>query len=804
ASKGTTRVYGYALASTSASANIGNITAKTLTLGAGSIQDKIYDGTATATLGTVTLEGVVDGDNVLFGGASNLLFADRNAGTGKQVNIGTIGLGGTDSTNYTVDRVAYADIAQRALTMNVAVDDKVYDGDTAATLAGSSLGNLVLGDDISAVTSATFTDKNAGDHKDVVVTAALGGNDASNYVLDAATGNPRASTASITPKTVDAGTLSVANKVYDGSRNATASTSGIIGTVGGDDLSLVLSGQYDNKDVGTDKQVALALGLAGGDAGNYQLASTAATSTGSITRRTIDAGTLSVAGKVYDGNRNATIGTSGLVGAVAGDDLALDLTGQYDDKNAGRGKQVAVSLGLRGGDAGNYLLAGTTVTASGDIAQRTIEAGTLSVAGKVYDGSRDATVHSTGLVGTVDGDDLSLLLTGQYDDKNAGIGKRVDVSLGLGGGDAGNYRFASTSAQARGNVAARELVAGPVTVVDKPFDGNRDAVLVLPALQGLVHGDDVALRGQGQFDTSANAANKTVQIALSLRGADARNYTLANAQQQAVGDIAALPGRNAIDSVTQPSLGSNGTQSGATDIGAGTSPGAIAAASGALGGRTASARPQLGGSWSNPSSVQGTAGAAQGAGTSTGAGAGSGAGAGAGNGAAAGAANRGVAGAQAGNANRDGGSIGMTDFAMEQVLRNGDGVSIAVGSEPLAKPRISVLPLFTEEGQELGRFRVNDLGDSLALHPVSGTNTTAPELKQRVLVRAATRVQIDENHDASLRMELLEDGTLHIVASPNAAQLGHDDLVAYSLSAFKQQAGVTPEQVSALVLGFAD
>jgi len=55
-----------------------------------------------------------------------------------------------------------------------------------------------------------------------------------------------------------------------------------------------------------------------------------------------------------------------------------------------------------------------------------------------------------------------------------------------------------------------------------------------------------------------------------------------------------------------------------------------------------------------------------------------------------------------------------------------------------------------------------------------------------------------------LRMELLEDGTLHIVASTNAADLGREALAAYGLSALKQQAGVSPQQVRALVLSFAD
>jgi hypothetical protein len=524
------------------------------------------------------------------------------------------------------------------------------------------------------------------------------------------------------------------------------------------------------------------------------LSYTTAASTGSISRKTIDAGTLSVAGKVYDGNRDATVNSTGLVGVVTGDDLSLVLGGQYDNKNAGTGKQVDVSLGLSGGDASNYQLSYTTAASTGSISRKTIDAGTLSVAGKVYDGNRDATVNSTGLVGVVTGDDLSLDLAGQYDNKNAGTGKQVDVSLGLDGGDAGNYQLANTHAQARGDVGAKELVVGPVGVMDKRFDGDRDAELVLPALRGVIAGDDVALQGEGQFDTAGTAANKTVQITLSLDGADAGNYVLVDARQQASAGISDLPGRNAVDAVVQPPMGGNGTQPGTSDIGAGTSPGAVVAARGAMGDLTGAARPELGGSWSDPSADTADTAGTAGSGGPTGSAA---AGQSAENGAGA------VTDGDARTASRDGAGAGSADFATEQMLRNGGSVSIATGGETLAQPQESEMQVFTPQGQSLGRFRVDDLGDSLALHPVSGGNAAAPTLEQKVRVRAMTRVKLDADDTASLRMELLEDGTLHITASANAAALGPEALVAYGLTALKRQAGISPSQVRAVVLGFA-
>jgi hypothetical protein len=382
-----------------------------------------------------------------------------------------------------------------------------------------------------------------------------------------------------------------------------------------------------------------------------------------------------------------------------------------------------------------------------------------------------------------------LVLGGQYDNKNAGIGKRVDVSLGLDGGDAGNYRLIETSAQARGDVTAKELVVGPVGVVDKRFDGNRDAELVLPALRGVIVGDDVVLHGQGLFDTAGTAANKTVQIALSLDGADAGNYVLVDARQQATAGISDLPGRNAVDAMVQPPMGGNGTQPGASDIGAGTAPGAIAAANGAMGTLTGAARPELGGSWSDPSAGAAGSGGAGDAASSTGAATG---GQGANHG----------ADAAAGAGRRENASADLADFATEQMLRNGQSVSIASGGEALAQPRNSVLPVFTLEGRPLGNYRIDDLGDSLTLQAVSGGDTAAPTLQQKVRVRTGTRVKLEADDTASLSMELLEDGTLHITASANAAGLGPDAVVAYGLTALKRQAGISPTQVRAVVLGF--
>ncbi|MDR6680714.1 hypothetical protein J2W58_004954, partial [Pseudomonas psychrotolerans] len=147
----------YVLGSTNVTTTA-DIAAKAIT-GSITAQDKIYDGTTSATT-TGTLNGVIGGDTVSL--ASNGSFADKNAGTGKQVNVsGT--LAGTDAGNYRLtgtNATTTANITAKAITGSITAQDKTYDGTTSATTSGTSSG-FISGDAVSLTTSGSFADKNA-------------------------------------------------------------------------------------------------------------------------------------------------------------------------------------------------------------------------------------------------------------------------------------------------------------------------------------------------------------------------------------------------------------------------------------------------------------------------------------------------------------------------------------------------------------------------------------------------------------------------------------------------------------------
>ena len=225
-----------------------------------------------------------------------------------------------------------------------------------------------------------------------------------------------------------------------------------MGVVSGDDVTLDTSGAsgtFDTKDVGTGINVTVSgLALTGADAGNYVL--TEPTTSADITAATVTVTGLAVASKEYDGTTDATLDTSGVTldGAVSGDDVTLDVSGAtatFDTKDVGTGINVTVSgLALSGADAGNYILSAPS-TLTGDITAAVLSVSGITASDKMYDGTTDATIDTSGatLTGVVSGEDVNLDTSGAvgtFDTKDAGTGKIVTVSgLVLTGADIGNY-----------------------------------------------------------------------------------------------------------------------------------------------------------------------------------------------------------------------------------------------------------------------------------------------------------------------------------------------------------------------------
>jgi len=534
----------YVLDSVTATA-LADITAKTVTPVIAA-NDKLYDGNTTATLSSQGVTGTVGGDVVTLGvGAAN--FDTRNVGTGKTVTGTTLTLGGADVGNYVLGAAsasALADITARTVTPVIVANDKTYDGITEATLSSQSVTGTIGADVVTlGVGAANFDNKNVGSSKTVTgTTLSLGGADAGNYVLGAATATDLAdiTTKPLTPVIV------ANNKVYDGTTAATLNSQFVTGTVGAEVVTLgVGTVSFDTKNVGAGKTVtATGLTLGGADASNYVLGSATATDLANITART--AMPVIVANnKLYDGHTLATLRSRSVTGTIGGDVVLLGVgAANFDNKNVGTGKTVtATSLFLGGPDGANYVLGAASATSLANITPKTVLP-VIVANDKTYDGTTTATLSSQGVTGAISGDLVTLGVGGaSFNNKNVGFAKTVTASsLSLGGADAGNYLLGAATAIDLANITTRTVT--PVIVAnDKMYDGTTTATLSSQSVTGTLGADVVTLTaGAANFDTKNVGINKLVTAtALSLGGADAGNYTLGAASATDLADITTRP-----------------------------------------------------------------------------------------------------------------------------------------------------------------------------------------------------------------------------------------------------------------------
>ncbi|MFC5548794.1 YDG domain-containing protein [Massilia aerilata] len=536
----------------SASGNIGTITPASISASGLKADNKVYDSTRTATV-SGTLSGAIGNDDVHVTGISGL-FDTKDAGPGKTVTLSGGSLTGADAGNYlfTGGATTTADITPRPVSAgDVRADDKVYDGNTVATLSGS-LSGVLPGDALSiGALSAYFDNKNVGNEKLVTITGGvLSGADAANYML----GGPLTTTASITPRPAAIGLTGEVAKVYDATTGATlgASNFTLQGLVAGDAVSIggPVQGSYDTRNAGQNKLVSASgsFTISGADAMNYRIGSTplsgatniinasASGNIGSITQKAISAAGLSAESKVYDGTRTAKM-SGAPSGIIGGDNVSVTgISGLFDTKDAGNGKTVTIAGGtLSGADAGNYSFSGGATTTA-NITRRPITAAGILAGDKVYDGTTAAAL-SGGFSGALPGDTLVIGSTaGEFDTKNVGAGKTVSfTSSVLAGADAANYMLTGPLTTTA-SIAPKPVTISITGEVRKEYDATANASLGAGqfVLNGLIATDAVSVRGpgQGSYDSPNVGQQRAVSATgpFEIAGADAPNYSVGGAR----------------------------------------------------------------------------------------------------------------------------------------------------------------------------------------------------------------------------------------------------------------------------------
>lgn len=440
----------------------------------------------------------------------------------------------TDAGGMTLTRVQAGALTvdSAAFSATVKASNKVYDGTVTAALDTPVVTGLTLSSsNLTLASSGQFADKAAGAGKDVVGTLTLAGFDTadatrSSTLQKAGQALTAHAVADITRRALEVSQWSAADKVYDGTTEATARI-GADNRVEGDQLTLSWTAAFDDKNVGTQKQVRIGnLMLAGADAGNYTVSTSPQTTQAAITRRQLLLSGLTASDRTYDGTTAAQV-TFAQDNRIAGDAVTVTAQGQFASKGVGTGKRVQVqsqNVSLEGADAGNYLVALAEDVTSASIAQRRLTLSGLAATDRVYDGTRNAEVRFAGDDRVAD-DQLEVVASAQFDNAHAGSGKRVTVTqLALAGADADNYRIDPAVRETVATITQRALTVSQVTGQNKVYDGTRSAQVLFGA-DNRIAGDDLTLTATASFDSKQAGSGKRIDVqGIALSGANAGDY----------------------------------------------------------------------------------------------------------------------------------------------------------------------------------------------------------------------------------------------------------------------------------------
>jgi hypothetical protein len=362
-------------------------------------------------------------------------------------------------------------VNKQALSVSYATTDRVYDATTAAQVS-ETLSGVITNDVVTVSETAAFTDKNIGTGKTVNVSGiTLAGADAGNYTL----ATTATSSADITAKTISV-SYTASNKTYDGNTLATVTSSGWIS---GDTVSASQTSLFSDKNVGTGKTVSMSnISLSGADAYNYTLASTTATTSADITKRTVTLAGASNISKTYDGLTSMPVGELGygsLSNDIAGDDLQISGVPVFDSANAGNRTILQNNVALAGTDASNYNLTWTDGSGSISKAALTITANDDAKFVTQSDASNFAGVSYSGFVNSETAADLTGTLAVTRSNASVQLADDYTGVLEPSGFSSNNYTI--TYVDGDYSIVAASNLLVKVTNVTSTYGSNQTYVI---------------------------------------------------------------------------------------------------------------------------------------------------------------------------------------------------------------------------------------------------------------------------------------------------------------------------------------
>ena len=298
----------------------------TLTISAGI--NKVYDGTElVAGYDALVADGLADGDSLTGGIISttgSMAKTYTTEGSGWTLK-GLATANGID--NYVVEYGSISlQITKRELT--IAVDaDKVYDGEVFEyDASGATITGLVDGESVSGTLTTSGSDAaiydEVGSGSEVVSTVTVSSGRV-NYNITYQV------SLEITKKSLTITGVTIAEKDYDGTTDATVIGVTFDGLIGEDSLTLgtdyTASGVFDDADAGNDRSVTITVSSNDTDViRNYSLPTEPFTITGqTISKVTITITGASVPGKEYDGTGTWDVDSVTFGGTVGDESLVM-------------------------------------------------------------------------------------------------------------------------------------------------------------------------------------------------------------------------------------------------------------------------------------------------------------------------------------------------------------------------------------------------------------------------------------------------------------------------------------------------
>lgn len=319
---------------------------------------------------------------------------------------------------------------------------------------------------------------NAGDYKVRVSVAATAEWKAAQATFDFA----------IAKKQLTISGTTVADKVYDGTKDAVVTAGTLAGLIGGDEVSVGVTaiGAFASKDVVYEldvepQDVTVSYTLTGDLAKNY-LAPVGETLRATINQKTLSNVNLT---KVYDGHgrfeRTALTVEQGL---IAGESIKIYVdaiganAGVYKNGNENGDfdlNEYVLYIGDTEQQTMNYAW-GDTCNATITKKQLVVD---FTVDDKYYDGTTEATIADGSLAvsGIVGEDDVTVTPTATFASSAPGNDVTVNVTFALSGAAAGNYCVEDTTVTAN-IIAKAKLVTASVYLKTKDEGGRHSPVAV--------------------------------------------------------------------------------------------------------------------------------------------------------------------------------------------------------------------------------------------------------------------------------------------------------------------------------------